>query len=155
MSEKDGKRVLSPAEKAEAGSMAKPSNLPAIPTAAEGTTPKVLTMAAMMRKERFTVHSCREMGKPSRSRVRALSRERRKLLSLKSKGKSCRRRYTTAITRLMAWEAAVARAAPAAPMDRPPTSIRSSTMLLTQATEIKSSGLRESPKPRMMALTAL
>ena len=67
------------------------------------------------------------------------------------------RRLSTSreISTLTVWDTTVATAAPAAPMCSPATSRRSPAMLQALAMATVISGVRESPKPRMMLPSTL
>ena len=88
-------------ENAVAGNMANISNFPAMPMAADATTPKELTMAAMKRNDNETVVSCSDTGRPSLNSFFILSWCTLKLFNLKSKTKSRFLRYITDNMRLI------------------------------------------------------
>ena len=52
-----------------AGTMAKLLNLPIAPTAADASTPKVLTSDVMNRNDKFVITFCTLVGMPTRSSI--------------------------------------------------------------------------------------
>ena len=99
---------------AEGGSMAKPMSRSTTPTEAEATTPMVLTITVMIKKEILTRASCTASGVPT-SRIRFMAWESGlKCRRPKSKGNPRLAMINSDRKKLKPWAAMVARAAPAA-----------------------------------------
>ena len=140
--------------KADGTSMMKAQTFSATPTPAEGTTPRALTMAWMIRNEIPTRRSWVAMGRPRRV-MRAMISPRKRIWSLRRvKGRSPRFIFLPSMRReirtLTAWAPTVAMAAPTVPMWKTATRSRSPAMLQTQAMATVIRGVTESPIPRKM-----
>ena len=141
---------------ASEGKIATLLTLPAMLNAVEPAMP-AMSFASRVKNmnEELTNVPCSEVGRPTFKSSSAISLSILKLRCLKSNRKLLRRRYITERIKLNACAIMVAHAAPAAPIPKTPTKIKSSITLVTVAIATKIKGWREFPIPLSTALTEL
>ena len=132
---------------ADGTSMMNAQTFSATPTPADSVRPIELTIARMTRKETPTRKSCTAMGVPKISIRRMIRPSHRTIFLRNSNGSVFFDIRIYEITTLMSWAATVAMAAPAVPMWKPATSVRSPAILKMHAISTVTSGVLESPSP--------